>query len=477
MKPERKVFCVLLLCCYCFVAVNAQETISPGGGNATGGGGSVSCTFGQLAYSSFTGTTGSVAQGVQQPYEISDAPVTQDIFLTPGWNIFSFAVEPSEMNMMTILNPLITAGTLVKVQDEKGNALEQLPPPIGWINNIGLMAVTEGYKIRVTAATSLSVTGQPVILPYNIPFDAGWNIMGYPSMNSQAALTAFNPLITAGSLVKVQDEQGNAIEQLPPPIGWIDNIHYLNPGEGYKVRTNINTSLDINNSGKGEYPSAEAGLIQPSHFKLPYSGNGLDHMNIYIMNPTNAGNPLKAGDEIGVFDDSRCVGAAVVEDPALKYFMVRASLDDQDTPERDGFSEGGHLDLRLWDNQMGSERKASNVEIIKGYSNRFEKLGTSVLAVDFEILTENILGNAYPNPSAGTTTFTFHLTDESKVRLEILNVMGKLVKVIVDRNMPEGSHTVQWDNMSAEGSKAKAGIYFYRLRLNDFSQTKQLVIQ
>ena len=49
----------------------AQNTISAAGSNATGSGGSVSYTVGQIAYSTSTATNGSVAQGVQQPYEIS----------------------------------------------------------------------------------------------------------------------------------------------------------------------------------------------------------------------------------------------------------------------------------------------------------------------------------------------------------------------------------------------------------------------
>lgn len=50
--------------------VNAQEYNPASGGNASGGGGSVSYTVGQVAYNSNTGVTGSVSQGIQQPYEI-----------------------------------------------------------------------------------------------------------------------------------------------------------------------------------------------------------------------------------------------------------------------------------------------------------------------------------------------------------------------------------------------------------------------
>ncbi len=49
----------------------AQEVIPASGGNATGSGGSVSYSAGQVFYLTHEGTTGSVNEGAQQPYEIS----------------------------------------------------------------------------------------------------------------------------------------------------------------------------------------------------------------------------------------------------------------------------------------------------------------------------------------------------------------------------------------------------------------------
>lgn len=64
--------------------VHCQQAIVTSGGTATGSGGSVTYTIGQVAYQTYTGSSGSVAQGVQQPYEIS-TPVaiaeTEDISL------------------------------------------------------------------------------------------------------------------------------------------------------------------------------------------------------------------------------------------------------------------------------------------------------------------------------------------------------------------------------------------------------------
>jgi hypothetical protein len=51
--------------------LQAQTSVNAAGGNASGSGGSASYSVGQVLYTTNTGTTGSVAQGVQQPYEIS----------------------------------------------------------------------------------------------------------------------------------------------------------------------------------------------------------------------------------------------------------------------------------------------------------------------------------------------------------------------------------------------------------------------
>ena len=51
--------------------LQAQSASTATGGNATGSGGTVSYSVGQTGYTTHTGTTGTVAQGVQQPYEIS----------------------------------------------------------------------------------------------------------------------------------------------------------------------------------------------------------------------------------------------------------------------------------------------------------------------------------------------------------------------------------------------------------------------
>lgn len=61
----------LVFLCFSLLTINAQEAIPATGGNATGSGGTVSYSAGQVVFTTNTGTNGSVAQGVQQPFEIS----------------------------------------------------------------------------------------------------------------------------------------------------------------------------------------------------------------------------------------------------------------------------------------------------------------------------------------------------------------------------------------------------------------------
>jgi hypothetical protein len=71
MKQISKILFIMFLCNLYITSLEGQETIPATGGNASGSGGSVCYTVGQILCSSILGTNGSIIQGIQQPYEIS----------------------------------------------------------------------------------------------------------------------------------------------------------------------------------------------------------------------------------------------------------------------------------------------------------------------------------------------------------------------------------------------------------------------
>ena len=169
--------------------------------------------------------------------------VTQNIQLSTGWNIISFYLAPNDMNLLNILDSLVISTELTKVIDEAGGFI-QFIPGVGWMNTIGDMANTEGYYIKVTNNTSLNATGVDVSLPFTIPLSTGWNIMGYPVDQSQDAITIIQPLIDSSELIKVIDETGGFIQEIPG-VGWMNTIGNFSPGEGYYIKVNSNTTLTI----------------------------------------------------------------------------------------------------------------------------------------------------------------------------------------------------------------------------------------
>jgi hypothetical protein len=89
----------LLTCAFSLSTATAQESINATGGNALGSGGSVSYSVGQFMYLTKTGTNGSVAEGVQQPYEIS---VVTEIDEAKGINLLITASPNPTTDYLTL---------------------------------------------------------------------------------------------------------------------------------------------------------------------------------------------------------------------------------------------------------------------------------------------------------------------------------------------------------------------------------------
>lgn len=77
MRNKRLQLSAILLFGIGLTGLQAQTSVNTTGGNASGDGGSTSYSIGQVVYQTHTGTNGSVAEGVQQAYEISVVTVIE----------------------------------------------------------------------------------------------------------------------------------------------------------------------------------------------------------------------------------------------------------------------------------------------------------------------------------------------------------------------------------------------------------------
>lgn len=73
------------------------------------------------------------------------------------------------------------------------------------------------------------------------------------------------------------------------------------------------------------------------------------------------------------------------------------------------------------------------------------------------------LFQAYPNPFNSSTSIRITLPQEQSTRLEVFDIRGRLVRLLVDRVLGAGEHTFIWDASNNSGSAVSSGSYFYRL--------------
>ena len=79
MRLKSLKLSVLLLLGLSLTELHAQEITLASGGEAIGNGGSASFSVGQVVYATYTGTNGSVVQGVQQIYDISNVSRLEEV--------------------------------------------------------------------------------------------------------------------------------------------------------------------------------------------------------------------------------------------------------------------------------------------------------------------------------------------------------------------------------------------------------------
>ena len=124
------------------------------------------------------------------------------------------------------------------------------------------------------------------------------------------------------------------------------------------------------------------GLKAQVCFTPVWSGNGLNQMNFYILGATVNGVNMMAGDEIGIFDGTYCVGVGVLTQELTGlplYLSIKASEDDTDTPEKDGFTAGNPITYRLCtDNGSVIVTNVGVVYDPPGFLGLFSGSGTAV---------------------------------------------------------------------------------------------------
>ena len=156
MKQKKFKFSLLLL--GLGLTAQAQQASTATGGNATGSGGTVAYSVGQIVYTTHAGATGSVAEGVQQPYEISiitgleDNQISLNLSAYPNpttdyltLNVGNFELSTLSFELYDVSGKLIESRKIISSPETI--KMEHLPSAIYFLKVTNSSKEVETFKI------------------------------------------------------------------------------------------------------------------------------------------------------------------------------------------------------------------------------------------------------------------------------------------------------------------------------------------
>jgi len=82
----------------------------------------------------------------------------------------------------------------------------------------------------------------------------------------------------------------------------------------------------------------------------------------------------------------------------------------------------------------------------------------------------------YPNPFNPVTTIRYDIPEQALVQIDIYNILGQKVAVLVEGLHEPGFHAVRWNGTNMYGNALSSGMYFYHIKAGDFRNVKKLLL-
>ncbi len=127
----------------------------------------------------------------------------------------------------------------------------------------------------------------------------------------------------------------------------------------------------------------------------------------------------------------------------------------------------------------GGENLVLRLEIIEGSFNlnwiNFVKPDNDVDSEADVAETYELFQN-YPNPFNPETRIEYRLPEQRFVRIEVLDLRGRRVCTLVNRQQRPGLHHVMWDGKDDNGPVQASGIYFLSIKAGNFHAVKKMTL-
>ncbi|SMO50644.1 S8 family serine peptidase [Gracilimonas mengyeensis] len=391
--------------------------------------------------------------------ELTDIVITHSLFeeyevsYAEGWNLVGLALEEDHEHFSELFSDAIS-GTLFGFD--------------GTYYVSDTLGMGEGYWLRFSQSEEVSYTGTTVD-KVDRTLQEGWNLIsGHAGCIPSCQLEDSEGIVIPGTMFGFN--------------GVYQSADGLNGGHGYWLRTSDAGTVSIEPAplAKSKEPSLQQVLSGSYHQVQVHSGDqqgmtlyfgetgaemekAIDNQQVILppLPPKGAFDARLNSDRWWLARDSITIKVQQAEVPVT----FTLGFSDQTSKEVFKLTEyGGQAPPRetVLEGGRKLQLQSSTTRVIVQALTELELLGTPE---EYQLLQN------YPNPFNPETTIRYALPEKSEVRVEIFNVMGQLVQTLVNEEQSAGFHEVRFD-----ASMLSSGMYLYRIKAEDFVQTKRMVL-
>jgi hypothetical protein len=107
--------------------------------------------------------------------------------------------------------------------------------------------------------------------------------------------------------------------------------------------------------------------------------------------------------------------------------------------------------------------------------NRAEPIERNLRELDSNLPSRFSLGQNFPNPFNPSTAIPLDVTGfPAHVQLQVFNAGGQLVRQLLNGKLAPGLYEIAWDARDRNGRDVAAGVYFYRLQVDERFETRKM---
>ncbi len=101
---------------------------------------------------------------------------------------------------------------------------------------------------------------------------------------------------------------------------------------------------------------------------------------------------------------------------------------------------------------------------------------SSIVAIKENMNDIMMLGGNYPNPFHTQTSIDYRVNETGRVRIDVYNLSGQLLRTLVDKELMPGEYTTTWDGTDLNGVSQQSGFFIYKMSLGGRTKSERMIM-